>query len=277
MHVLVTGSSGGIGSKTVELLRKSGYTVRTLDRQGAEFNTDLRDYEAVLEALQGIDAVVHSGAVPSDWDEHEVELMATNALGTFHIFQGCAIRGIRRVVAFSSVQALGVFARGADVSSLPLTDAHVPVPMSPYQLSKHIGEDIAAYFYRIHGIQSVSLRPVFVAHERHYEGWDKPENQAKRAEWGRHEVWAYVDVRDVCDAVLRALTAETLTAEGLLLAAADTTSVIPTAELVERYYSDFPWIRDKEEYLAQGAYVGLVDTSRAKEVLGWEAKHSWRE
>lgn len=276
MHVLVTGSSGGIGSRTVELLRESGYTVRTMDREGAEINADLRDYSAVLAAVDGVDAVVHAGAVPSDWDGHEVELMAINVLGTFHIFQACVAHGIKRVVAFSSVQAMGVFARGGELQALPFSDSHVLPPGTPYQLSKHIGEDIGEYFYRKHGIQNVSLRPVFVAHERHYEPWKTPEGQA-HPEWGRKEVWAYVDVRDVCDAVLRGLTAENITCEPLLLTAADTRSTIPTAELVERYCADLPWLCDKAEYLSSNPYKALADTSRAKEVLGWEAKHSWRD
>jgi UDP-glucose 4-epimerase len=276
VNILVTGSSGGIGGRATLALREAGHMVRTMDREGAEVNADLRDYGAVLAALDGMEAVVHAGAIANDWPEHEADLMAINVLGTFHLFQGCVTRGIQRVVSFSSVQALGVFGDGARVSALPLSDAVMPAPMTPYQLSKRLGEDTAAYFHRVHGIQSVSLRPVFVAYERHYERWAGATDDPKRIDRAKHDLWAYVDVRDVCDAIERGLTVENLGCEAVLLAAADTLSGTPTADLVARHYADLPWTCDSEAYFEGLSYRGLVDTSHAKAVLGWEPKHSWR-
>jgi hypothetical protein len=49
--------------------------------------------------------------------------------------------------------------------------------------------------------------------------------------------WSFVYVRDVCRAVLLALSGQ----QGFLLTAADTRARIPTRELIEKYYAHFPW------------------------------------
>ena len=92
------------------------------------------------------------------------------------------------------------------------------------------------------------------------------------------EYWAYVDVRDVGDAVLRCLTLEGVRHERFLLAAADTSVDVPTVELLERHHPSIPWpVQDRSAWLAGDPYRSLIDCSHARTVLGWRRRHSWRD
>ena len=51
---------------------------------------------------------------------------------------------------------------------------------------------------------------------------------------------------------------------------------VPTAELVQKYWSQLPWRGDLEAYVADNPYRAVIDTTHAAEVLGWRALRSWR-
>jgi nucleoside-diphosphate-sugar epimerase len=85
-------------------------------------------------------------------------------------------------------------------------------------------------------------------------------------------VW--VDVDDVAAAVLAALTCPDPGHARLLLCAADIGSERPTAELVAEHLPDVPW-RGPE--LEPGSRRALVDTTGARELLGWEPNVTWAD
>lgn len=284
MRVLVTGSEGHIGRRLVETLQSAGHEARTFDRtarRGAKGDTehqigDLRDLFAVRRAVQGMDAVAHLGALAHDGAGSPEDVLSVNVQGTWNVLLACVESDVKRVVYFSSVNALGCFIGQRPPDYFPVDDAHPRHPMSPYQLSKHLGEEACRSFSEKHGIVTVCLRPAFVSAPDHYPRWR--ERGDRRAEWGKGDYWAYVDVRDVCDATVLGLQAEGLLHGGFLLAADDTTMEIPTSELVETYYPNIPWpTADCKSWLAENPHRALLDCSHAKEALGWRPKHSWRE
>lgn len=282
MRVLVTGNAGHIGREQVRLLREAGYEVRTFDRvAGARdwdwehIPGDLRDLETVRRAMHRIDAVVHLGAIPSDRRGSGEDVMDVNVRGTWNILMACVEAGVERVVNFSSINALGCVGGHKPGIQLPITDAYPRHPMSPYQLSKHLGEEMCRSFTDKHGLITISLRPgAVIAHEHYtrYHEW----SEERRIEWERDEYWAYVDRRDVCEATLLALNAENIQNDAFLLLADDTTLKTPSIELIDRYYKDVPWIVDRDAYFADNPNRSLIDCTHAKEALGWSPKHSWR-
>ena len=317
----MTGSAGRIGRWQVEALRNAGYDVRTFDRaaqgkeksKGEHFPGDLRDISAVRQAVQGMDAVLHLGALSSDRAGPAEDVLTINVQGTWNVLLACVEAGVERLVYFSSVNALGCVGGHRAAGYLPIDDAYPRHPLSPYQLSKHLSEEACRSFSDRHGLVTVCLRPVFVTDPAHYDRWRAPRQQGS-SEWAKVEYWAYVDVRDVCDAALLGLTAENVTHDAFLLTADDTTQETPTAELVDRYYPDTPWkpappAQGKQDptpkaqrqtpnarsgallspqaepeayraardiYLAANPHRSLMDCSHAKQVLGWQPRHSWR-
>jgi nucleoside-diphosphate-sugar epimerase len=86
-----------------------------------------------------------------------------------------------------------------------------------------------------------------------------------------------VDIRDVVSAAILATTVPFTGCHAMLLAAADTTSKLPTAELVERDYPEAVMTDRLSEWLTNdNVFSGLIDCSAARNVIGWEPEYSWR-
>jgi len=283
MRVLVTGSAGHIGRFLVRELIAAGHEVRTFDRvarhkdeEWEHLPGDLRDIQAVRQAVQGVDAVAHLGAIPSDRRGAPDEVLTVNVQGTWNVLLACVEAGVGRAVCYSSVNALGCVSGHRQAAYLPIDDVYPHHPLSPYQLSKHLVEETCRAFTDRHGLVTVCLRPVGVVDGDPSGRW-RNVSPEMRAEWGKDGYWAYVDVRDVCSATLLSLTAENLTCDAFLLSADDTSLETPTAELVDRYYPETPWPKqERDVYLAANPYRSLIDCAHAKEVLGWQPQHSWR-
>jgi dTDP-L-rhamnose 4-epimerase len=106
MRVLVTGSSGFIGTPIVAALRAGGHEVRTLDLRSGE---DVRDEATVTRCLAGVDAVCHQAAkVGLGVDVSDLPDYAShNVLGTAVLLAAMARTGVGRLVLASSMVVYG--------------------------------------------------------------------------------------------------------------------------------------------------------------------------
>lgn len=165
---LVTGGAGFIGSHLSERLIREGHSVRVLDdfssgkienlesvRDKVEIiRGDVRDINLVREAMDGVEVVFHQAAIGSV-PRSVADPLATheaNITGTLNVLMAARDAGVRRVVYASSSS---VYGEGAQ---LPKREDMMPQPLSPYALSKLAGEYYCAVFYRVYGLESVSLR-----------------------------------------------------------------------------------------------------------------------
>jgi nucleoside-diphosphate-sugar epimerase len=278
--ILVTGSEGRIGRVLVALLSSEGHTVRTFDQvEGAEIVGDLRDAPAVFAALEGVDAVAHLGAIPGPKAGEEEAVLASNTQGTWNVLLGCVRHGVRRAVNFSSVNAFGSFAHGNPLMHLPGGDDYPARHINVYMLGKHLAEEVGKYFAANHDMTVLCPRPVFVAVPDHYARWrERVAAGALPIPSGVNvDLWSYVDVRDVCEATRLALTLPDLRGfHAFLLSADDTVLPVPTAEIVDRELAHIVWRVDRDAYLGGDPYRSLVDCTKAKSLLGWRPRHSWR-
>ncbi len=164
---LVTGGAGFIGSHVAEALSARGDAVRVVDDlstgdrenlAGAldvEFvEADLAAGGAAVRAVAGIDHVIHLAAIPSVPRSvrqpercHRANVDATHAL-----LVAARDAGVRRVVLASSSAVYG------ETAMLPKREDVCPAPLSPYALHKLIGEEYAALFTRLYGLETVALR-----------------------------------------------------------------------------------------------------------------------
>jgi UDP-glucose 4-epimerase len=289
MRILVTGSEGLLGSWTVPALRAAGHEVVTLDiksrpHSGGEIHIagDLRDVFVARNAVRGMDAVVHLAAMPYDAAPPD-QVLAINVPSTWNICAACQETGVPRIVYASSINALGAVGGHRPAQYLPLDDAYPCHPAPGYQLSKYLSDEICKSFTYRFGITTLSLRFGAII--------EPPSpNQTGRRRWsfismpppmriqmGLHEYWAYVDVRDAADAVLKACTAEGVDHEEFLIFADDNFVDVPTAQLVSEHHPDIPWPNvSLEDYVAENPYRSLMDCTKAKHMLNWQPQHSWR-
>ena len=158
--MLVTGSSGQLGSYVSELLADR-HEVQGMDIKPAvvpglkSLAGDIRRLGDVREALSDVDAVIHCAAQVSVERslEDPVSDAETNVIGTINLLHECATRKIRRFVYVSSAAVLG------DPKYTPIGEAHPTEPMSNYGASKLAGERFALAYAKSHGLDVVAVRP----------------------------------------------------------------------------------------------------------------------
>jgi UDP-glucose 4-epimerase len=166
--VVVTGAAGFIGSHLTDGLLARGYEVYGIDNfstgrreniahLGRGFHlveADIRDKEAVAKCVQGAELVFHQAAlasVPRSIDD-PIGTGDVNVIGTLNLLEQSRRNGVRRFIYASSSSVYG------DSETLPKTESMPVNPLSPYAVSKLVGEYNCRVFHRIHGLETVSLR-----------------------------------------------------------------------------------------------------------------------
>jgi nucleoside-diphosphate-sugar epimerase len=168
MRYLVTGGAGFIGSNIVDELVRRGHQVVVLDdlSAGKESNLanvrskiDLRvgtitDLAAVQSACNGADYVIHLAArtsVPRSV-QNPIETNFVNIDGTLNVLVTARDAQVRRIVFAASSSAYG------ETPTLPKTEAMPADPISPYGITKYVGELYARVFGRVYGLENACVR-----------------------------------------------------------------------------------------------------------------------
>ena len=168
MRYLVTGGAGFIGSNTVEELVRRGHSVVVLDdlSSGKEENLaeirnkisfikgSITELEVVRKAIQEAEYVLHLAArtsVPRSVKD-PIETNKINIDGTLNVLVAARDAKVKRVVFAASSSAYG------ETPTLPKVETMQPVPISPYGVTKYVGELYAQTFGRCYGLENVSLR-----------------------------------------------------------------------------------------------------------------------
>jgi nucleoside-diphosphate-sugar epimerase len=275
MRVVVTGGSGLAGRAVVADLVEHGFEVTNVDlvpaAGPASFKqADLSDLGQVYGCLKGADAVVHFAAIPRPTFDVPEVVFRTNVMSTFNVLEAAATLGIDRAVYASSVSVLGFpfFERPFAPAYVPIDEAHPLLPQDAYALSKRIGEELADGFARRGRLAIVSLRFSWIQTPQTFAEQVQPLWADPAA--GASNLWAYIDTRDVAEAVRLALTAEITGHEACFIAAADTFMPIPSRKLVVDHY---PTTVIRETLTGHDS---LLNSARAEELLGFRARHGWR-
>jgi nucleoside-diphosphate-sugar epimerase len=280
VKVLVTGAGGVLGREVVAQLAANGHAVRAHDRvalppQAAAVASevvvgDLREVGALEDALTGVDAVVHAAAYPSPNAASEADVFANNVEASYQVLGAAGLAGIGRVVNVSSLSAVGLAWSQHDSSPLrvPLTEEHPYIGDDVYGLSKYVGEQIAATASRRWRMTVVSLRFPFLGTGQRL----RTHLSFVHADPGRDRgsLWGWLDSRDAARAVEASLTCELSGHVLLNIAAPDTTSLVPTAELMRRYHPD-----TRIDAPLDG-FATPISIRRGAEVLGFTPVHTWR-
>ncbi|MFD9488452.1 NAD-dependent epimerase/dehydratase family protein [Streptomyces sp. NPDC059991] len=280
MRVAVTGGLGRIGRAVVAELGGHGYETVRIDvspmrgQSGGYRRADLRELWQAVDALDGVDAVVHLAAtgVPDSHTLHpelaEGATYTANTASTYNVFQAAAVHNIRRVVWASSETVLGPPFQVAGPSCLPLDERHPLCPETSYALSKAAGEAAARHFAHRYAMTLVALRFSVVMDQAEYaalpEYWAEPER-------GRWNLWSYVDLADVAVSCRLALAAPVDGALALTVAAPDTLSNRTTAELLDTF------CRGVRVTRSLGAFESLQCSAKARALLGGCPARSWRD
>lgn len=201
MNVLITGAAGFLGEKLVVPFEKRGnYNLRLMDVADVEsphevFRGDVADLDTVLEAAEGMDAIIIAHMAPNRPEIYETpgEAMDVNVKGTANLFYAARKRGVENVVLMSSVAAIGGYEKRA-------TYPHdlTPCPgKGYYSMSKGMQEMMAEHHARFYGISVASLRVGYVL--------DGDENRDKYGRKVDRREEHFSDRRDIGEVARRCL------------------------------------------------------------------------
>lgn len=168
MRYLVTGGAGFIGSNTVDELVSRGHDVSVLDNlstgkaanlahlsfQIKFFEAGITDLSAIREACRGADRVIHLAAqtsVPRSVKD-PLETNLVNVTGTLNVLVAARDAGVKRVVFASSCAVYG------QTAVLPIREDAPLAPVSPYGISKQVGEAYGRVCQDLYGLEFVALR-----------------------------------------------------------------------------------------------------------------------
>jgi nucleoside-diphosphate-sugar epimerase len=277
-RVLVTGAAGTIGRAVTATLTSAGIPVTALSLAGPfppEADRHIRGDATIAadidSALEGVDAVVHLAAIPHPDHDTPGNVFATNAVSTFRVLSAAGERGIGRAVIASSIQAFGVpLNHHRPYPAYYPLDESLPFDIADgYSHSKRVDELSAQVAWRRWGIDVVALRFPLVTDDAALRA--SARQAVENPEEGACLGWAYLDLRDAARAVQLALTAPLQGAHVIGLSAHDTLLGGPTRENLERYA---PGVPIRSELVGTAA---AVDTRRAAEILGFQARFSVHE
>ncbi len=168
MKFIITGGAGFIGSNIAAELIKQSHEVKIIDdlSYGFENNldpikdkitfvkADIRDLELLKKEFKGFDYVLHLAAlrsVPKSMDDPE-SFHDVNINGHRNVLEASRLNKIKRVVFASSSSVYG------DNLHLPQQETQEPMPISPYAITKLVGERYNHMYWKVYKLPVVSLR-----------------------------------------------------------------------------------------------------------------------
>lgn len=290
-RILFTGGSGKAGKHAIQYLIAKGHRVLNVDLIPLELDgvetmiADVTDSGQMfnvmtsyagwdeMEAGTGVpqfDAVVHFAAVPRILINPDNETFRVNTIGTYNVIEAAVKLGIKKVVIASSETTYGIcFADGrVNPKSFPLDEDYDVDPMDSYGLSKVVNEHTARAFQRRFGIDIYALRIGNVIEPHEYNRFpDFFENPEQR----RRNAFCYIDARDLGQIVDLCLDKGGLGYQ-VFNAGNDTNSaIIPSAELIEKFFTGTPVTR------VLGEHEALFSNRKIREMLGFVEAHNWRK
>ncbi|HEY9693248.1 MAG TPA: NAD(P)-dependent oxidoreductase [Oculatellaceae cyanobacterium] len=199
-HILITGAAGVIGTSLREHLSQH-YNFRCLDINAIP-NTnnmiiaDITNFKAVLEAMQGVDAVIHLAANPKlnqAWDD----VYHSSIGGTYNIFEAARQAGVTKVI-YASTTHVSIW---PDIKQQVLITPEMPVnPDTLYGVGKACGEMLGRFYTEKYNLSVICLRI----------GWFKLKPEINNPDQLQRFIRTWCSPKDLAQLVRRSLDTDNL-------------------------------------------------------------------
>jgi dTDP-glucose 4,6-dehydratase len=300
--ILITGAGGFIGSHLTEELLARGHEVRAFVRYNSTnswgwldtlskeiksgldvFAGDIRDPHGVRQAVKGCDVVLHLAAlIAIPYSYHSPDTYVdTNIKGTLNVLQAAREFGIDRVVHTSTSECYG------SARFVPITEDHPLQPQSPYSATKIAADQLALSFYYSYGTPVAIIRPFNTYGPRQSARAVIPTiitqiaSGARRIRLGAvHPTRDFSYVEDTVRGFIAVAEAPHATGEVINIGSGFEISVGDTCHLIAEIMGCEVEIETEEQRLRpENSEVERLwaDTTRAKQLAGWEPAYARRE
>lgn len=291
-RILVTGGAGFIGSNITERLVKDGHEVVVLDDcflgcvanisnviNKIEFVSDsVLNRELVSQLMKGTDYVIHEAAHSSApmFKDDPTKGIEVNVIGFTNVMEEARKAGVKRVV-YASTSSLYSKIRP------PHREDAVISPGSWYEFSMFSREEISRLYLKLYGFDSVGLR-YFSVYGPHEEGKGRFANLISQFLWAikngeRPVVYGdgkqtrdFTHVSDVVEANVLAMTADGVAGEVFNVGTGGTTSINDMIGMLKRAMGSDVETEYVDNPIKNYVQETLADTTKAKKMLGFEAK-----
>ena len=149
MRIVITGSSGFIGTRLVPRLKQAGHDVVSIDiRDGI----DITNWDQI-QGIASFDLLIHLAALTFVPDSYlnPRKMYLLNVLGTLNMLQLCHKNKAKMIFTSSYVYGVPKY--------MPIDEEHPIVAFNPYSQSKLIGEQLCSAYNRDFGIPIIIFRP----------------------------------------------------------------------------------------------------------------------
>ncbi|HEY4236902.1 MAG TPA: SDR family NAD(P)-dependent oxidoreductase [Gaiellaceae bacterium] len=299
-RVLVTGAGGFIGSHLAERLVELGADVRGffrytsgggrgwIEHADADIRNaidpvlgDLRDSDAVQQAVRGTDLVFHLGAlvgIPYSY-VHPRETFETNVAGTLNVVTAARDHDVSLLVHTSTSETYGT------ATYVPIDEKHPLQAQSPYSATKIAADKLAESFQHSFAVPVTTVRPFNTYGPRQSPRAVIPTIASQALQGTTVALGHLSPTRDftfVSDTVEGFIRAGTVAAIGQTfnLGSGEEVSVGGLVELVgEILGKQLDVVHDSRRDRPDASEVDRLvsDNTRAREVLGWEPTVSLRD
>jgi len=292
MRILVLGGTGFIGSHIVDALLDEGHTVKVIDRtlkhkndkfpQFVEYiQADFADSLVLLEALTGIDMVIHlvSSTVPGTSNLDPVADIQSNLVNSVNLLKAMQQAGVKRIIYFSS----GGTVYGNPIQ-LPISESHPTHPISSYGIIKLAIENYLFMYKELYGLTPIILRlsNPYGPRQGHLGSQGVIGTFLRRIIQGQPiKIWGdgsiirdYIYIADAVSACMAALKLDQVGVFNIGNGQGD--SLLEIIKEIEHCTGKSAEV-DFEPSRGFDVKAVVLDTSLAKNVLGWQSEYSLRQ
>lgn len=297
--VLVTGAAGFIGSHVAETLVRRGARVRAFVRYTSSggwgwldsselagemevFAGDVRDPETLTAPMEGAEVVFHLAALIAIPYSYVTPLayVRTNVEGTTNVLEAARTAGVGRVVHTSTSEVYGT------AQTVPIAESHPLVGQSPYSASKIGADKIAESFHAAYGLPVVVLRPFNTFGPRQSARAVIPTIVTQLLAGRSVQLGALTPTRDLtyapdtADGFVAAGSAPDAPGRTINLGVGREIAIGDLAERIHRMMGrPYEVAHDAQRDRPAASEVErlLSDNTLAREVLGWEPRHTLDE
>lgn len=295
MRILLTGSSGWLGSALAPRLRALGHDVTGLDPVPSSETPivgSVADRDLVMQAVEEnrIEAIIHSGALhkPDIERYRNEDFVETNVRGTLNLLDAAAAFAVQRFV-FTSTTSLMIseairagFTGGARKAAW-LTEDMSPEPRNIYGVTKLAAEHLCRLYQLQFGLPSIVLRTA-----RFFPEADDMAHVIEQSDANTKAnelLFRRLTVEDAADAHIAALEKAPQLGFDIFIISAptpfqpeDCAALIADApSVVARYFPDYPALYAKKGWTIFSSIDRVYNASRARDRLGFVCKTSFAD